>query len=451
MRLIDAIPVDQKSRIAFVGAGGKTTAMFLLARQADGQGLPLILCAATTHLAEEQLALADNHYILSSSHDLLELDQVALNGVALLTGKLGKDGRTQGLPLDLITEVEKLALARGAALLIEADGAKRKPLKAPADHEPVIPAWVEQVVVVMGMSGVGLELSEEIVHRSEIFGALAGLKQGDTVGLDAVASVMLSERGGLKGIPPQAKRIALLNQCDTAEKAAQGKMLSATLKSSYGQVILSRLEKPSADEVIAVHRSVAGVILAAGGSVRMGQPKQLLQWQGKSFIQAVVQTVLDSGLYPVMVITGAFQDQVENELKGLPVEVVFNPEWAEGQSSSVRKAVESLSAEAVDVYGAVFFLVDQPQIPVALVQSLLEAYSVSLNPIVAPMVNDRRGNPVLFDQTAFAELRQLRGDAGGRQVFSRFRVQYVPWLDDHVGLDVDTFEDYQRLLSEGEG
>jgi len=112
----------------------------------------------------------------------------------------------------------------------------------------------------------------------------------------------------------------------------------------------------------------------------------------------------------------------------------------------VRKAIESLSPADQDVYGVIFFLVDQPQISVALVQSLLDTYHTSLSPIVAPLINDRRGNPVLFDQMTFEELSKLTGDAGGRQVFSRFEVKYIPWLDDKMGLDVDTLEDYKRLL-----
>jgi molybdenum cofactor cytidylyltransferase len=94
-----------------------------------------------------------------------------------------------------------------------------------------------------------------------------------------------------------------------------------------------------------------------------------------------------------------------------------------------------------------FLLVDQPQIPVQLVQALVDAYASSLSPIVAPLVDDRRGNPVLFSEETFDALLKTTGDAGGRQVFSRFRVEYIPWLDAAVGMDVDTPQDYAALLA----
>lgn len=448
MRLIDALPIEKTSRLAFVGAGGKTTAMFRLARQAQIMGMNPIFCSATTHLAEEQLALADQHFVIRTPEDIISLYDVSMRGITLLTGELGEDHRTRGLSLALMDQVNQLADYHQAALLVEADGARRKPLKAPADHEPVIPAWVLRVVVVAGMSGMEKALGEECIHHPEIFGELSGLKPGERISADALVKVLLSEFGGLKNIPAGARRVMLLNQCDTPEKAAQAKALSERLITGYGQVILSNLNDVTSEDVFAVHRRVAGVILAAGGSIRMGQPKQLLHWKGKSFIQAVAKTALDSGLNPVVVISGAYQDQVKGELKGYPVDILHNPDWAEGQASSVRRAVESISPEAQDLYGVIFFLVDQPQIPVALVKSLLDSYYVSLTPIIAPLINDRRGNPVLFDQITFEELAKLTGDAGGRQVFSRFQVQYVPWLDDRAGLDVDTFADYQRLLRE---
>jgi molybdenum cofactor cytidylyltransferase len=91
-------------------------------------------------------------------------------------------------------------------------------------------------------------------------------------------------------------------------------------------------------------------------------------------------------------------------------------------------------------------LVDQPHIPHALISALVEAHAENFAPIVAPLVDQRRGNPVLFDRAAFDHLVKIEGDIGGRAIFSHFRVLYVPWIDPRTGLDVDTEEDYQRLL-----
>ena len=108
--------------------------------------------------------------------------------------------------------------------------------------------------------------------------------------------------------------------------------------------------------------SVAGIILAAGASQRMGQPKPLLLWRGKPFVCHVARTALDAGLTPVVIVIGAHAEEVWAALADLPVEIVYNPNWAEGQSTSVQAGLQSLPPETD---AAVFLLADQPHIPAA--------------------------------------------------------------------------------------
>jgi molybdenum cofactor cytidylyltransferase len=189
--------------------------------------------------------------------------------------------------------------------------------------------------------------------------------------------------------------------------------------------------------------SVAGIILAAGASQRMGRPKPLLLWRGKPFICHVARTALDAGLTPVVIVTGAHADEVRSALADLPVEIVYNPNWVEGQSTSVRTGLQALPPE---VDAAVFLLADQPHIPAALVRALLGQYTQTRSLIVAPMIEGRRGNPVLFDRSTFPDLMSLQGDAGGRLIFSRYPAAYVPCHNPSLLLDVDTLEDYEQLL-----
>ena len=126
------------------------------------------------------------------------------------------------------------------------------------------------------------------------------------------------------------------------------------------------------------------------------------------------------------------------------MKVVYNADWEAGQSTSVRCGLQALPAT---IGSAIFLLADQPHIPIELVRGLIERHAQSLPPIVAPLIEDRRGNPVLFDRTTFNDLLSLSGDVGGRAVFAKHRVTYLPWHDATLLLDVDTPEDYERLKS----
>lgn len=189
---------------------------------------------------------------------------------------------------------------------------------------------------------------------------------------------------------------------------------------------------------------VAGIILAAGEARRFGSPKPLLDWHGEPFIHHIARTALAAGLSPVVAVSGAYPTEVQNALKDLPVTVVHNSQWQVGQSTSVQTGLRALPAET----GAVIFLLaDQPQVPVRLLQALVEKHIETGAAIVAPWVDRRRGNPVLFDCVTFADFMTLEGDVGGRALFARHQVIDLSWDDPDLLLDVDTPEDYRRLLN----
>jgi molybdenum cofactor cytidylyltransferase len=97
------------------------------------------------------------------------------------------------------------------------------------------------------------------------------------------------------------------------------------------------------------------------------------------------------------------------------------------------------------VGGAIFLLADQPQVTPAILHALVEEHAGTLSPIIVPMVLDKRANPVLFDRVTFPNLLTLKGDVGGRGVFSKHKINYLIWHDNALLLDVDTPEHYQRL------
>ena len=188
--------------------------------------------------------------------------------------------------------------------------------------------------------------------------------------------------------------------------------------------------------------AVAGVILAGGASRRFGRTKQILDYRGRPFVRVVAETALAAGLSPVLVVTGADAQRVEEALSQVPVTCLRNRDWASGQSSSVRAGVLALPAE---VGAAVFLLADQPQVTQDVVRALVEAHARGSPPIVVPTVDGRRANPVLFDRATFRDLLSLSGDVGGRQLFANHSVEDLPWPDPDLLLDVDTPEDYRKL------
>jgi molybdenum cofactor cytidylyltransferase len=328
-------------------------------------------------------------------------------------------------------------------LLIEADGSRQKPLKAPAAHEPPIPTFADIVVVVAGLSALDKPLNDEHVHRAGIFSQLSGLPLGSLVTPQAIVEVLSHPLGGLKNMPPNARRIALLNQADTPEAQSVGGRLAHELLSHFDSVIVEALEHDN----LQTFEPCAGIILAAGESTRFGALKQLLDWKGKPFVRQVAETALKAGLEPVVVVTGFRAADVESTLTGLPVKIIHNSEYQQGQSTSIRAGVQAVFPQGRRGVGAaVFLLADQPQIPVDVIRALVESHGQNMQAILAPLVlEDRRANPVLFDRDTFPDLMQLTGDVGGRGIFDKHRVEYLPWHDDTLLLDVDKPQDYQRL------
>ena len=438
MRLGKALGTKKCETIAFVGAGGKTSAMFSLAREMD----QAVVLTTTTHLGAWQAGLADEHVVMENSNDLkfLKLNE---NKIVLITGPADEDERLGALDSASLGDLKSRCKRDQIMMLIEADGARHRNLKAPAAYEPVIPGWVDCVVVVAGLGGLDKPLGSETVHRPEIFSNLSHRPMGEQIGVDDLVSVLGSEMGGLKGMPASARRMLFLNQAEGHPLQAKGGRIARELQGVFDRVLIGSLHEPAqTGPIFSVHAPTAGVILAAGGSRRLGRPKQLLEWEGKPFIVRVAQNALAAGLKPLVVVTGADHPQIASALEGFQVNLVHNENWPDGQSTSMRAGLEALP-ERID--SALFMLSDQPQIPPTLIHQLIESYSANRKAITAPLAGGERGNPVLFAGETFPALRAVSGDKGGRAVFSKFNVDWLPWIDDRILMDVDTQEDLERL------
>ncbi len=462
MRLIEALRYSPPDCLAFVGAGGKSSALFQAARELvelTGESsrliTPNVIVTTTTHLGAWQADLADHSFMVNSLDEIKSVTQELPGGVVLITGEENNQ-RLGGLQGEMLDELQRWSAKRQLPLLIEADGARGRPLKAPGGHEPAIPEFASQVVVMAGMSGVDRLLSDDTAHRSEIFADLASIRPGGSITSAAVVKVLLSDCGGLKNIPRTARRQVLINQADTPELQIQAQAIAeqlipayeagiiASLSTKQGQVARENNRAPrSGIEIYKVVEPIAAIILAAGGSSRFGQAKQVLPWRGQPLIRHVALTALQAGLSPVVAVLGANADEVHPAINNLPLRIVNNPKWDEGISTSIKAGLDFLPAT---MGGAVFLQADQPHIPATLIRSLVDAHQAGLQSIVAPQVDGQRGNPVLFDRRTFARLLELQGDRGGRALFSQYPIEWVSWPDQDILLDIDTVEDYQNFL-----
>ena len=188
---------------------------------------------------------------------------------------------------------------------------------------------------------------------------------------------------------------------------------------------------------------VAIAILAAGASSRMGQPKQLLSFRGKSLLRRSVDTALQTDCGPVVVVLGSNAERITPELDGLPVTVVLNAEWDHGPGTSVRAAVKHLESDS-SVTGVVFLLCDQPFVDVHHMRKLIAASEATRLPMVASGYGGTCGVPALFDRSCFKLLRTLNLSVGAKQVLNRNfdAVALVPFPNGEV--DLDTPADYAR-------
>ena len=448
MDLNRALRLQHKETIAFVGGGGKTSAMFRLAGELVAQGRRVIT-TTTTRIFASQIGLAPHHLIHPQgqpTHQLLAslAQQLASHPHILVIGEPDPEvGKAFGVEPETVEAI--CSLPEVDAILNEADGSRMRPFKAPADHEPVLSANTTLLVPVVGLDTLGHPLTDQHVHRAERVAKLAGVALGTEITPDIVARVLAHPQGGLKGLPSAARVVPLVNKVESPEQITSARDLARRLLTYPGieAVVIGAVQRD--DPVSEVWGRVAAVVLAAGASQRFGAPKQLLPWQGSTLLGHVVDVALASPVHEVVVVLGHQAEACRAELGDRPARVVVNPEWGLGQSSSVLAGLAALPAQ---VNAVLFLLADQPGVTPGVLNALIERHRATLAPVVWPEYRGRRGNPVLFDRVTFPELMRLSGDAGGRSVLQAHaqHAERVPVSDPSVVFDIDTQADYTRAL-----
>jgi len=190
---------------------------------------------------------------------------------------------------------------------------------------------------------------------------------------------------------------------------------------------------------------IVAVILSAGESSRMGRPKALLPIGGQNFIEKIVGALKQSGIERVVVVLGFNADEMRRQVEHLPVEIIVNPDYQQGQLSSLQAAIRHLQTTA-SCDGMLVHLVDHPYIDSKLVRLMIERFGDSDNVIVVPRHQGKRGHPVIFSKELFQELLDAPLDQGAKAVVNAHRGETLEIDTEDVGitLDIDTPELYRQ-------
>ncbi|WP_152040087.1 selenium cofactor biosynthesis protein YqeC [Salinigranum salinum] len=247
MRLPSALAADDGQCVAVVGAGGKKTTLYRLGRMLDRA---VVTATVRIPIFDDQVArvvVTDDPVSAVDAHE---------------TG-----GDADGWPLGLVPErerddryrgydravVDDLAATHDGPVLVKADGARTRLLKAPDEREPRIPQSADTVLPIASARVVGKPLSDEWVHRPERVAAVADVDLGDEIDAETVARVLASPDGGLKSVPDDAQVVAVVNMVDDDERRAVGERIAADVLARtdrVDRVVLTQLIDP--DPVVAV-------------------------------------------------------------------------------------------------------------------------------------------------------------------------------------------------------
>jgi len=193
---------------------------------------------------------------------------------------------------------------------------------------------------------------------------------------------------------------------------------------------------------------IVAVVLSGGESRRMGRPKALLPIGDVSFLERIVKSLQAAKVEKIVVVLGHNAAEIETKIAHLPVTVVVNPDYPQGQLSSLTAGIRSLQAEKVD--GILVHLVDHPFVNPALVNRMIESFYRSKKLIVVPKWKGKRGHPVIFSRRLFDELLRAPLNEGAKSVVHAHAAETLEIETDEEGItfDIDTPEDYRRHVKE---
>lgn len=482
--------------VSVVGGGGKSSTMFQMADEIAVLG-HRVITTTTTNIGPGQvinapsvLRVEDDQLSFDALKKLLDAHQHCL--LVSPEKEATRGYKVSGVSPKLVDTLAMRAAELGvSAIVVEADGSHRLPIKAPAPYEPVVADSTTVLVPVAGLDCLGTPITKEYVHRPERvrsvleldidfqknfapsqhlktwlrpgsakqYRTFSGKFMGGEVehlSPEMIAELLLSPTGGAKLRPQDAQFRPMVTKVDTAPRLAAARLIANVATACKTTLFIASIVREAAQQEISEAAKgpilerwgpTVTVILAAGQSKRMGRPKQLEIVDGEPMIIRAVQTALQGSDQRVVVVVGAYADLVQERLSTLPdlererLMIVDNPQWMNGQASSVRRAIEFLTAD-LSIEAALFMPVDQPFIEPLLLRRFIRKWQLGAR-LVAPQLDGKpRGAPALFDRSLWSEMQNLSGDTGAKSLLKKYsaELQVVPASAKQL-FDIDSPDD----------
>ena len=419
--------------IAVVGSGGKTSLIWRLTEELVQAGKKVAV-TTTTHMAIEKErpfaldgegaeALIFKHgYVLVASIDI-------------------QKKKLSSLPYEKLKKLSELC----DVLLIEADGARKKPFKIPMEWEPVIPDFTDLVIAVCGLDSLGKSIKEAAYCPRET-ALFLGKKETDIICPQDMIKAVSSRDGLLKGVGEREYRV-YLNKMDTVKERKTLNKIRRELSDMGVQVFCGSLREKK--------KNTAWIMLAAGNSRRFGANKLLYEIEGSPMYQRTLsclfkaqkEVLKKTGIFcPVTVVTQ--YKEVGETAEKMGAKVCYNPHPEEGISSSLKIGLkENKEADA-----CLFTVADQPWLTWESVMGLLEVFWESEKGMACMQNGEKKGNPCIFSRKYYEKLFSLTGDVGGKQILNAHPTDIVVYQTkgERELEDID-YMDEREIKKRGEG
>ncbi|AMP20096.1 hypothetical protein AZF37_01905 [endosymbiont 'TC1' of Trimyema compressum] len=418
----------------FVGGGGKSSSIWAIGNCLREIGYKVRI-STTTKVDLKEFSNYETCFIESESAMQKAILDVR-EGLLLVKGVWQEKGKYFGVENSFF---DAATIPLDTVVLVEGDGAKRKPFKIPKSHEPVLPKNSATLFVVIGASIINEEITGQNCYNIDRVLELLG----DREKIFSIDNTRYLIETGWLSREASIPTVFLFNQCDLEGKATAAREIveALWLKHNVAGVAFSVQEK---EVFFKTGSHIIAIILAAGKSSRMGTVKCLLDYKGKTFLERAIE-LYGNYCQDIVIPVGYHSQQIKDKIKGFGFEFFDSKIYEEGMGGTLREAILNLN------YCDFFFvtLCDLPLVQKETLRKLLKVASENQKAVV-PVYHGKKGHPVLFPRKMRADFAKLKGDLGAKKTLTANNTIFVNVEDEGVITDIDTPEAYYQLGGEND-